>query len=318
MSVVLRLPYKWRRPEGVSSGIPKLRVLHYKLDCLLENIFIRLARLPKSGICNEQRQGETVTVSLTSFPARIHKVYYAIKSLMLQTYQANRIVLWLAEDQFPDKKLPAQLQKLTERGLEIAWCDNLYSHKKYHYALQQQKENELVITYDDDLIYEADSIEKLITAHRKFPHCIVCNRAHYMPRNNAGQLLAYTQWRVHSPYGVQRPEMDLLPSTGNGCLYPYGCMPDVTFDWDIARQTALTADDLWMRFCSICANIPVVKTRQTIAILCNIWGSQKQPLTKTNDLGGENQRTIERICEQFPAAREFILGKHLLSDHSES
>ena len=50
-------------------------------------------------------------VSLTSFPARIHLVHYAIYSLLRQSLKPNRIVLWLGEDKFPDKEndLPARI-----------------------------------------------------------------------------------------------------------------------------------------------------------------------------------------------------------------
>ena len=182
---MIRFPYSWRRTEGVNNGIPKVRVLHYKLDCLLENIYIRVERIPKCGINKEHRE-EKVIVSLTSFPARIDRAYYAIKSLMLQSYKADKIILWLAESQFPSRQIPKRLQMLTEHGLTIRWCDDLRSHKKYFYALQGQKNNELVITYDDDIIYENDSIEKLIKVHEQYPDCIVCIRAHEIMLDERG------------------------------------------------------------------------------------------------------------------------------------
>lgn len=296
---MIRLPYKWRRPEGVKSGIPKLRILHYKFDCLAENLYIRLARLPDSGINLDERE-ERVIVSLTSFPARIHKVYYAIKSLMLQTYKADEIILWLSESQFPERKLPENFKYLTDRGLTIRWCDDLRSHKKYFYVLQEQKDNEVVITYDDDIIYEADSIEKLMVSHKQYPDCIICNRGHEIVFDNEGNLTEYKHWSIHSPIGVSEPTMYLVPSTGNGCLYPYSAMPSVTFDWEKAKANAYSADDIWMRFCSLSNGIKVVKTRETIAILCNVWGSQKERLTQLNDINGENQRVLERLLVLFP------------------
>ena len=297
---MLRWPYSWRRCEGVKKGIPKLRVLHYKLDILFENIYIRLARLPKVGVNSGMKRDELVMVSLTSFPARINKAYFSIKSLMLQGYKADRIVLWLASEQFPDKKLPESFQKLRDKGLEIQWCDDLRSHKKYFYALQNQRENELVITYDDDIIYENDSIEKLVTAHKKHPDCIICNRAHDIRLDENGEPLPFAKWAVHSALGVNEPAALLMPSTGNGCLYPFGCMPDVTFDWEKIKENALTADDIWMRFCSLSNGVKIVKTRETIATLCNVLGSQKEKLTQINDLGGENQRVVNRLLLMFP------------------
>ena len=67
---------------------------------------------------NTEPREETVTVSLTSFPARIEYVHLAIKSLMLQSYKPDRVVLWLAEEQFPDHKLPEQLTALIENYKE--------------------------------------------------------------------------------------------------------------------------------------------------------------------------------------------------------
>lgn len=296
---MIRLPYKWRRPEGVKSGIPKLRGLHYKFDCLAENIYIRLAKLPKKGI-NEEKRDEKVIVSLTSFPARIDRVYYAVKSLMLQSYKADEIILWLSESQFPEKKLPDNFNKLIKSGLTIRWCDDLRSHKKYFYVLQEQKKNELVITYDDDIIYEYDSIEKLILSHKQYPECIICNRGHEIVYDENGKLTEYKHWSIHSPIGVSEPTKYLVPSTGNGCLYPYGAMPPITFDWEKAKENAFSADDIWMRFCSLYNGVKVVKTRETIATLCNVWGSQKERLTQLNDINGENQRVLERLLVLFP------------------
>lgn len=296
---MIRLPYSWRRPEGVKSGIPKFRVVHYKLDCLLENIYIRLAQLPKNGINNSETREEKVIVSLTSFPARINKVYYSIKSLMLQSYKADRIILWLAESQFPDKKVPLKLTKLLDHGLEICWCDDLRSHKKYYYILQMQKINELIITYDDDIIYEQDSIEKLILKHKKYPNCIICNRAHEITFNEDGDLASYKYWKIHSDVGVTEPSLHLMPSTGNGCLYPFGIMPQITFDLNMIKNNAFTADDIWMRFCSFLNGIYIVKTRETIATLCNVWGSQREKLTQINDIEGENQKVLDRLIDIY-------------------
>ncbi|MBQ8620796.1 MAG: hypothetical protein IJ422_00600 [Oscillospiraceae bacterium] len=279
-------------------------MLHYKLDCLLENLYIRLERLPAYGLNRDEARKEKVTVSLTSFPARIEKAYYAVKSLMLQSYKADRIVLWLAESQFAEKKLPERFRDLTERGLEIRWCEDLRSHKKYYYSLRQQKADELVVTYDDDIIYEEDSLEKLVRKHEQHPDCIICNRGHEIVFDDRGKPAPYKKWTIHSAAGVNEPTRWVVPSTGNGCLYPFGCMPEVAFRWDLIRENALTADDLWMRFCSLSNQVEVVKTKETIAILCEVWGSQRVRLTAINDLAGENQRVVDRLVRLFPNAFE--------------
>ncbi len=296
--MMMRWPYEWRKKEACPFLFPGLGGLLYRWDCLAENLYIRMAPLPACGL-NREPRAERVTLSLTTFPARIHQCYYAIKSLMLQTFKADRIVLWLAEEQFPEHKLPPQFDVLLEAGLTVRFCEDYRSHKKYYHALREQGENELVITYDDDIIYEADSVEKLITVHQQFPDCIICNRGQQMVMHD-GQLLPYSQWKLCTPVGVREPVYGIMPSTGAGCLYPCGIMPESTFDVEKARELAWTADDLWMRFNSLAAGVRVVKTRERIATLCNVSGSQKEALTQINDIGNENQRAIERLLRCFP------------------
>ena len=289
--------------EAVKKGIPKLRVLQYFHDCVAENIFIRLFPVSGCTLYKGKKRLETITVSMTSFPARINQAYYAIKSLMVQSCPPDRIVLWLALNQFPDRTLPEQFNSLVEKGLEIKWCSDKRSHKKYYYALKEQKKDELVITYDDDIIYEYDSIEKLVNAHKLFPNAIICNRAHEITLGDEG-IMPYKYWKLSSDVGCSQPALALMPSTGNGCLYPFGIMPDITFDWEVCRNTAPTADDIWMKFCSLKNKVKVLKTKPCIATLCNVFGSQRHTLTSINDVGGENQVVIDKLTKYFNFTKE--------------
>lgn len=297
---MLRWPYRWRKPEGVKKGIPKVRGLWYKFDCLVENIYIYCCPLPIMGVYTGEKRAENVTISLTSFPGRINKAYYAIKSLMLQSVKADKILLWLADEQFPNREIPNKFSRLMDKGLTICWCEDLKSHKKYYYSLKHQKSDELVVTYDDDIIYEYDSLEKLLETHKKHPDAIVCNRGHEMTTDDMGRLEPYNKWKIYSVYGANKPVYRIMPSTGNGCLYPYGIMPDITFNWELIKNNALTADDIWMRFCSLANGIKVIKTREMIATLCTVMGSQKERLTQLNDVCGENQRVIDKLLKVFP------------------
>jgi len=254
---------------------------------------------------NTLPRNETVIASLTSFPGRINECYYAIKSLMIQSFQADRIVLWLAEEQFPDRKLPARFSELTERGLEVRYCADLRSHKKYYYILRQQKSRELVITYDDDIIYEFNSIEKLVTAHEKHPNCIICNRGQEMTMDG-NTLQPYKRWKTGTAVGVSEPSFRIMPSTGNGCLYPYGCMPETTFDLSLSMTYAKTADDIWMKYNSMKNGVPVVKTREKVATLCNVYHTQHTALTDINDIQNENQRAIDTLNSRFFDAAAFL------------
>lgn len=64
-------------------------------------------------------QPQKIIVSLTSYPARISTVHLTIDTLLSQTRKADKIILWLAPEQFPNKEddLPAQLLAQTEGGI---------------------------------------------------------------------------------------------------------------------------------------------------------------------------------------------------------
>ena len=304
---MIRWPYKWRKIEGRKSKIPYWGAVRYILDCIAENMFIKLSKIPTDAL-NKNNRNEKIVVSLTSFPARLDQCFYSIKSLLLQDYKPDRVVLWLASEQFPDKKLPEKYSELLQLGVEIKFCDDLKAHKKYFYMLQEQKNNEVVITFDDDIIYESDAILKLIGMHQKFPRSIICNRGFQMTCNE-DEVLEYNKWKIYSDVGVGIPVYNVLPSTGAGCLYPYNIMPATTFNIELIKKYAWTADDLWMKFNSLSHGVKVVKTKKDVATLCNVYGSQKEALTNINNLMNENQRTIERLETLFPNVKNILLNE---------
>ena len=291
-------------PESVR--VPFFGGIWYRFLNKLDNKMIAKEKLPEYALNTEKRE-ETVTASLTSFPARIEYVHLAIKSLMLQSYKPDRIVLWLAEEQFPEKKLPEQLTELTKHGLEICWVkDNLYGHKKHFDALLNQRENELVITYDDDIIYSPDSIEKLVKTHKKHPCCVVCNRAQAMSYDKNGNMNNPGRWDTISDIGLKEPSFQLLPSNGGGCLYPFGAVNKELIDSEMIKKTALKADDLWVMFVSAQSGTRVIKTCKYHKIFSVVTETQVVQLATANVLDNMYFERFENLKNAFPTAYERI------------
>lgn len=289
-------------PEGIR--VPWLGGVLYRFFVKLDNKSILKEKIPKNPLNTGDRK-EKIIVSLTSFPARINKVHLSIKSLMLQTCKPDKIILWLANEQFPDKNLPQELLKLCDYGLEIRYCDDLRSHKKYYYALKEQREDELVVTYDDDLIYPPKSIERLYKKHKQYPDCIVCNRAQACKVEN-GKFGPYSTWKVLSDEGVKTPSTRLFPSTGGGTMYPYNKVSGEAFNKEAIFNSALSSDDIWMRFMSAKAKTKIIKTRKYHKTFIPIQGSQIESLQIENCLEGGNDRVISNLSNLYPEAVEFI------------
>ena len=143
--------------------------------------------------------------------------------------------------------------------------------------------------------------------HRRYPDCIVCARGHEILLSDEGRMAPYKTWKIYSSEGVSEPSLRIMPSTGAGCLYPYGSMPSVTFERKLIFESAFLADDVWMRFCSLQNGMKVIKIRKKIATLCNVFGSQKERLTCINDISGNNQIVIDGLMKVFPDTVERLL-----------
>lgn len=95
-----------------------------------------------------------VVVSMTSFPARIQKVWIVVETMLRQRQSPEKIVLWLSRDQFPGghSQLPERLLAQQERGLDIRFVDgDIRSHKKYYYAFAEFPDRHILTDHNGHL-----------------------------------------------------------------------------------------------------------------------------------------------------------------------
>lgn len=216
-----------------------------------------------------------IIASLTSYPPRIGGVHVAIQSLLAQRVLPDMIVLWLCEQDFPNKErdLPQSLLDMRAHDVVIRWVpENLKPHKKYFWALQEYHDD-IVILFDDDLVYPNTCIADLMVMHERFPQAIAATRTHLMMFNEDGSLKPYDQWMyeapAHHPQLVGKPSLRLFATTGFGTLFPPNIMPQATFDEETIRRCALNADDIWLKVMEVAGRIPVVSatTNQLIDLM---------------------------------------------------
>ena len=273
--------------------------LWYRLLVGIDNYDIKKAVLPKNPLNQEIRE-KRIICSLTSYPARIPFVYFAIKSLMLQTLKPDKIYLWLAEEQFANTKhLPDELIALQAYGLEIKWMHDLYGHKKYFYPVKEQKQNEVVITFDDDIIYSPLAIERLFKTHLKHPGVLVCERGQVISENN---LENPGRWDTLSSKGVSVPTYSMNPSPGGGCLIPYGAFYYEAIDESLIRLLAYKNDDLWYMFMCAENGTRMIKTRKNHKPFSVIDGSQNEQMANENVIGNRNVSIMKGLIDRYPKA----------------
>lgn len=227
--------------------------------------------------------GDTV-VSMTSFPKRMRNIWMTIDMIMRQSTRPAKIYLYLAECDFPDRKLPESLAPYIQRGLEVVFVpENLRSHLKYHYAFKNEAEGlkRNVVTLDDDLFYPADTIERLEKLHERYPEHICANFARHITKDSDG-FRPYSEWK-EILYACE-PEPDMIALGFGGVLYPasYYCRTDSPlFDTDTMRSLSYKADDLWLKACQMTQGV-LAACGDYAALPPSIPSTQGISLSQTN------------------------------------
>ena len=283
--------------------IPKVSGFVYKTVSALQMRKLRKLSISNFGL-NKTARPLKVIVSITTYQDRIDTVHYTIRTLLNQTYKPDMIILWLA-DEFKDVDLPKELLELKEYGLEIRYCKELRSHKKYYFAMKEFP-NDIIITFDDDIIYPENQIEKLITTSKKFPGCVVANEVNKLVFDKDFELL-YQRHEGDSSFGLT-PQTMLLPIGCGGVLYPPHSLDSEVFNEDNIIETAYTTDDLWLKAMAIKNGVKAVKTEKWIRTLSCVAGSQKTHLAQVNRLGGGNEEAMRKIFNEYPELKDIIGG----------
>ena len=226
-------------------------------------------------------KNKDIIVSLTSFPERISTLNKCIESLFMQTVLPQKVVLWLADSQFPNKEkdLPQELLSLNECGLEICWCNDIRSYKKLIPTLKQYPNN-IIVTVDDDVIYSPNLIENLYESYLEMPHCVHAHRVTKMYMFENG-----IKWIPGGEYFYLTPNsLNKLVGVG-GVLYPPHCFHKDIFNEDLFMKLAPTNDDQWF-WCMANLNGYFVRSvPDKILKLSYIENTQKYGLTNINDKG---------------------------------
>jgi len=247
------------------------------------------------GLFNEDRDFD-ITVSFTTYPARIKSAVYVADAMLRQTLKPDRVILVLAENEFLTKDaLPEEYANLEKRGLSIVFTEDLKPHKKYQYAMKNYPDS-IIVTVDDDVLYQNNLLERLFTSYKKHPHAVSAIRTHRIKFFNK-KLLPYNEWEFESLY-TDKPVHDLLAVGVGGVLYPPGCLEKrngLLFDTRAIKETCLYTDDIWLKVIELLCNVPTVLVEQKPPEILYYPGSQKESLSSTNVDNNRNDKSIQNI-----------------------
>ena len=283
----------------------------FKKKCSLksinkEELDKEISKFNSCGINDTQRTPRLI-VSLTSFPQRMH---YCLYSLLTQTLKPDMIILWLAEEQFPDKEndIPQEVLNLQKFGLTIKWCKNLYSYKKLIPTLEEFP-NDIIITTDDDIFYEKDCIEKLYKSYIETPDTISCHRCHRIKTGKNGEILSYKKW-TKKISGESVSFKNFFTGAGAVLYPPHSLYKDVK-NIELFTKLAPHADDIWFWAMALLNNTQIKVIKNNIKTNTYINPERERGLTgeltlfASNKKGG-NDIQMMNILKNYPKLKEII------------
>ncbi len=278
----------------------------YKALKVLLNIFFPI--IYKNKVPNNGREThDGLIVSFTSFPARIETAWETAYTLLCQTVKPTHVILWLANSQFEGITLPKNLTRLEKYGLEIRFCDDLRSHKKYYESMKLYPDA-IVITADDDVFYPSNWIDSLLRKHEEYPQCVICNWAHRIKMKN-GKIMHYEEWDSCIRDGDLEPSDLIVPVGYAGVLYPPHSLDPRVFNKDCILSLCITADDLWLKANAYLNGIKAIQVKKDPIKLFAIIRAQEIALFDVNVGMNQNDAALENILTEFEELKSYKMDE---------
>ena len=161
--------------------------------------------------------------------------------------------------------------------------------------------NDIIITFDDDVLYDENCIKKLYENYLVYPNCVICGRAHYITFKNNRMIEKYKNWIKGAYY--KKPSFNLFQTGVGAVLYFPGCFYKDILDEELFMKISDSTDDIWFWAMSV-LNDTKIKIVDGAPRKLNTMPSSSIGLWMDN-LSGQNDKNIESIIKTYPE----IMGK---------
>lgn len=264
-----------------------------------------LTPLPQSTKPNPE-----LIVSLTSFPDRFPDIYFTLYSLLNQSIKPDKIILWLADSQFPKREmdLPKRVRGLTDYGLTIRWCKDLRSYKKLIPALREFPDA-TIVTADDDIFYPSNWLELLLESYNSEPQHIHCHRAHRIAFDADGNVASYANWQKCIP-SSQASYLNFF-TTGGGVLFPANSLHSDVLNEALFMELCPTADDIWFWTMAVLRGTKIRVVEQNLSNVTFLDPEVGYELKDGNSLWQLNKQTndsqLEHVLGYYKSQNNIVI-----------
>lgn len=288
----------------LKKGVRKLKQIPIKVNTKAKLFYIE--KVPSKIKLKESRRPRII-VSLTSYKKRLNSVILTLKSLLNQTVLPDKVILYLYEKERIE--LPSPLIGLVEKNnIELKFVtEDLKSHKKYYYAMQEFP-NDIIITVDDDVIYDKHLIEYLWLTHLKFKKSIITTRAHQITFTANGKINSYNNWNWNSKL-EETPSMDLVATGVGGILYPPHVLKEELLNNKEKINEYIKVDDLWLKNIEVLSNVSTVLCKKSTVLekrRIDVPNTQDTALTNVNVFENNNDKALNELDKEYNLSRKIL------------
>lgn len=246
------------KKKGTQLSYVATQLNNFRFNIRRSYLEDKILHSSESGITDKKYCAHEVIVSLTTYGKRMQDVCFTIESIMQQTMLPNKIVLNV-DPASRENALPIALQKQIKRGLTIVVAEeDIRSYKKLIPTLKANPEA-IIITIDDDVLYEFDIIERLFNSYIKNPKKVSALRTHSILLDENGLPLKYMDWNWES--GEAYSSYHLFATGVGGVLYPPHCLSEEVFNQNVFTKICPTADDVWFHAMALLNGTGIVKAQ---------------------------------------------------------
>lgn len=279
------------KKEFKKTFIPIKNWLKVQISFYLKSkeLIARQADSPPRADCNAM-----IVASITSYPARFRSLHLTLKSIILQNAPADKILLWIAyQDQ---SQLPKNVVNLAKKGLiEILFTEDTRSYKKIIPSLSNYPDA-TIVTFDDDVFYPKNTLQKLVELSRLYPNRVIANRTHQVTCNQHEIIDPYRSW-IKNTSNPKQPQVNFQTGIG-GVLYPPRSLSCQVLKQELFTELAPHGDDIWLYWMMRLNGNVALQTENTFEFYH--WPfSQKTALYKQNVRQDGNDIQIRAMLEHF-------------------
>jgi hypothetical protein len=269
----------------------KLKQKYWQIESILFEKIIRF--LPMKVSKRSHSLPSPLIVSLTSFPPRFEKLKLTIKGLLRQETKADKIILWIANNDL--NLLPKEIKQMSERYdiFEINTYQDIGSYKKLIPTLKMYPSS-YIVTADDDVYYPKIWLGRLIENISSAP-AIIAHRTHELTFDKAKNINSYNDW--NNCYET-RTSAHLMGTGIGGIVYPPNTFSLEVLNEDAFLSLCKNADDIWFFWMSRLNGIPTKWSGYSFNVVT--WlGTNETGLAKSNVSEGKNDICIQNLIAKY-------------------